>query len=77
MPMIPQPEKPYQLIHRSRNGDPRELMPLYAEEGEALARGSVVLQQLRDEQRDGLIHASGTLQVVNRLTSKVVAEDTI
>jgi hypothetical protein len=30
-----------------------------------------------EEQRDGLLHARGTLQVINRTTGAVVVEDTI
>jgi hypothetical protein len=71
VPTMDQPEKPYQLVHRSLRGEARELMPFFAAEGEAMARGRAVLQQLRDEQRDGLKHANGRLQLVDHRTGAV------
>ena len=41
---------------------------------EALARGQVVLAPFRDEQRDGLLHASGRVQLVDRRTGAVIVE---
>jgi hypothetical protein len=77
MPEIPEREKPYQLVHVSSLGATRELLPLFADEQEALARGRVVLEQFRDDQRDGLLHASGRLQLVDRRTGTVIVEVTI
>ena len=74
MPEIDQPETPYQLVHVSPLGAMRELLPRFADEQEALARGGVVLQQFRDEQRDGLFHASGRLQLIDRRTGAVIVE---
>jgi hypothetical protein len=74
MPEIPEPEKPYQLVHVSSLGATRELLPLFADEQEALARGRVVLAQFRDDERDGLRHAGGRLQLVDHRTGTVIVD---
>jgi hypothetical protein len=74
MPETDEPDKPYQLVHVSALGATRELLPMFADEQAAVARGRVVLEQLRDEHRDGLLHASGRLQLVDRRTGAVIVD---
>jgi hypothetical protein len=74
MPEIDEPDKPYHLVQISASGATRELMPRSGDEQEALARGRVVLDQFRDEQRNGLLHAGGRLQLVDRRTGTIIVD---